>query len=174
MAEIIQKDGDLIKGLSENEVQAIGHCANAFNTMRSGVAAQIKFYYPQAYQADLATERGSKAKMGKFSEAELWGGPKFHYMDGDVHKYDSRYVFNIYGQYNYGYDGVQYVDYDALENGLKSVRNYMIIKKIQSIGFPYNMGCCRAGGEWSIVEEMIKRVFEKTSLKVVIYKFNRG
>ena len=174
MAEIIEKDGCLLEGLRNNGVQAIAHCANAFCTMRSGVAAQIKDQFPLAYQADLTTERGDKSKMGKYSVAELVNGPRYHQQIGNTHIYLPRYIFNIYGQYNYGYDGAQYVDYDALENGLKGVRNFMIIKSVLSLGLPHKIGCCRAGGNWSVIRPMIDRVFEKTKLKVIIYKFNRG
>lgn len=143
-----------MKALKDGEVQAIGHCANCFCTMRSGVAWQITNIYPIARTVDLETTMGDKDKLGTYTVAEV---------------VDQR-IFNIYGQYRFGYTGEQFVDYEALRKGLEGVRNYMIIMNVSSIGFPYKMGCDRAGGKWEVVEQMINEVFANAPLTVVIYK----
>lgn len=150
--------GDLLKGLIHNEVESIAHCANCFCTMRSGVAAQIRAWYPEAYAADCATTRGDQSKLGTFTFAK-------------THGYT---IFNIYGQFNFGYDGGQYLEYDKLRKGLEGVRNYMIINGIPSLGLPYNIGCARAGGKWEEVYKIIEETFEKTNLTINIYKYDRG
>lgn len=155
---IKEVDGDLLKGLVRNEVKAIAHCANCFNTMRSGVAAQIREWYPEAYKADCATLKGDQSKMGTFSYAEIYGYT----------------IFNIYGQYNFGYDGGQYLEYDKFRKGLEGVRNHMIIYGIRTLGLPYNIGCARAGGKWEEVFKIIKETFDKTPLEITIYKYDRG
>jgi len=150
--------GDLLKGLIHNEVESIAHCANCFCTMRSGVAAQIREWYPEACQADSKTVRGDQSKMGTFTFAE-------------THGYT---IFNIYGQYNFGYDGKQYLEYDMFRKGLEGVRNYMIINGIKTLGLPYNIGCARAGGKWEEVYKIIEETFNKTTLQINIYKYDRG
>lgn len=155
---INQIEGDLLKGLTRNEVQAVAHCANCFNTMNSGVAAYIKKWYPEAYAADCETLRGDQSKLGTFTF-------------GEAHGYT---IFNIYGQYNFGYDGRRYLEYDMFRKGLEGVRNYMIINGIKSLGLPYNIGCARAGGKWEEVYKIITETFEKTNLTINIYKYDKG
>jgi hypothetical protein len=36
----------------------------------------------------------------------------------------------------------------------------------EAIGFPYNMGCDRAGGDWGIVLEMIEFYFKDHQVKI--------
>lgn len=148
----------MVAALQSGEVQAIGHCANCFCTMRSGVAWQIVNAYPVAREEDLKTKMGDVNKLGTYSVAKM----------GEQH------IFNIYGQHRFGYTGAQFVDYDALRKGLERVRNHMIITNIRSIGFPYKMGCDRAGGKWEIVKKIIQEVFEHAPLLVVIFKLDLG
>jgi len=154
---LIEKQGDLLIGFKDKEVECITHCANAFCTMNSGVAWQIKTWYPAAYAADCLTVKGDQSKMGTCSVADIL----------------TQRIFNIYGQYTFGSDGAQYVEYDCLRSGLVYIRNYMIIYGFKSLGIPKLMGCARAGGKWSVVYDMINEVFAGTDLTVIIYEYNR-
>lgn len=93
--------------------------------------------------------------MGTFSYAEIKG----------------QYIFNIYGQFNFGYDGAQYLEYDMFRKGLESVRNFMIINGLHSLGVPHGIGCHRAGGRWEEVYKIIEETFENTDFELLIYKF---
>ena len=53
-------------------------------------------------------------------------------------------------------------------------RIYMIINGIKSLGLPHGIGCYRAGGDFMIVRQIIQEVFEKTDLKIILYKLNKG
>lgn len=54
--------GDLIKLALTGDFDVIVHGCNCFNTMGAGIAKTIKQTFPEAYQADLKTEKGSKQK----------------------------------------------------------------------------------------------------------------
>ena len=61
---IVEENVDLLK---VSDVESIGHCANCFCTMGSGIANQIKKVFPEAYTADLKTVSGDINKFGTFS-----------------------------------------------------------------------------------------------------------
>ena len=63
--------GDLIKRALRNEFDLIIHGCNCYCTMGKGIAKTIKENFPSAYQADLATNKGDKTKLGSFSYAKV-------------------------------------------------------------------------------------------------------
>lgn len=138
----------------EAPVDIIIHQANCFNTMSAGIAKRIKQIFPEAYKVDLATKRGDKNKLGTFSIAAS----------------KSKIIINLYGQYMYGRDKC-YTDYRAVKKGLIAIKEF--VKGVSDsqgevIGIPYGMGCVNAGGDWQIVERLIREVFEKSKFKVLI------
>ncbi|MND52998.1 hypothetical protein D3C80_440230 [compost metagenome] len=140
------------EALVRGDVGAIGHQANCFNTMKSGAAATVRKLFPEAIEADLQTVLGSKLKLGTFSVGETSYGP----------------VFNLYGQYNFGYDGRQYTDYHALGLALHQMQQECRNRCIDTVGF-VKLGCGLAGGEWGVVGPMIERAFPDTIFTVNIY-----
>ncbi|MFT9847790.1 macro domain-containing protein [Aneurinibacillus sp. REN35] len=140
----------VVKGnLLTSDCTVIGHQCNCFSTMGAGIAKQIKAMFPQVYKADQEFPLEPKERLGKMSFAEIPNG----------------YFFNLYGQFHYGTDKKQ-TDYEALASALTLMQQQIeIIKQERSemqvkIGFPFGMGCGLAGGDWSIVEKMIARVFD--------------
>ena len=87
---IVEENVDLLK---VSNVEAIGHCANCFCTMGSGIANQIKKVFPEAYTADLKTVSGDINKFGTFSVGVV-----------NSNNTSIKYVYNLYGQYRYGRD----------------------------------------------------------------------
>lgn len=78
------------------------------------------------------------------------------------------YIFNLYGQYNYGKDGAQYTNYEALRGSLRNMAF-----KLKSIGFTGTIGLPKigagtGGGDWKVIEEIIKN--ELKGLEVRIYE----
>ena len=63
--------GDLIKLALEGNFDVIIHGCNCFGTMGAGIAKTIKAEFPEAYKADLATEKGDKSKLGTYSTAKV-------------------------------------------------------------------------------------------------------
>ena len=147
--------------LLKSDVDAIGHCANCFNTMGSGIAKQIKKTFPEAFESDSKTEIGDKSKFGSFSV-------------GFVKKPHNqiKFVYNLYGQYYYGRDSRK-LNYESIDTALLKMRHDCISKPIKSIGFPKNMGCTLAGGDWSIVSSMIESVFNDGAFSVYICEYTQ-
>ena len=57
--------------------------------------------------------------------------------------------------------------YESLENALLSLRDDMISSDLNKLGMP-RIGCGLDGLEWTIVKEVIKRVFASTSIEIVV------
>lgn len=147
--------GDIFKA----PVQVIIHQANCFCTMKSGVAKAVKALYPRAAASDAMTASGDVRKLGDFS---------FALADGK----QDRTIINLYGQYRYGYDGKRYTDYKALVRGFNRIKDFLTKMEMegQVIGIPYKMGSDRGGGDWEIVEGIIKAVFESSPFTIFICK----
>ena len=63
--------GNLITLAKNGEFDVIIHGCNCFCTMGAGIAKTIKEEFPEAYQADLATNNGDKSKLGEISVAKV-------------------------------------------------------------------------------------------------------
>ncbi|MNF51704.1 Macro domain protein [compost metagenome] len=149
------RSGCLIKALKSGEVNVIGHQANCFNTMGSGVAKAIREVFPEAYEADCQTDRGDKEKLGGLTVA--------------VNQYGM--IFNLYGQYDYGRDPTRvYTQLDALYNALRSMHEILKMCGYQgNIGFP-KLGCGLGGAKWEQVEAVIEGIFTNEDMHVVVYE----
>lgn len=133
--------------LLEYPLDGIIHQANCFHTMGGGIALRIRNKWPEAYEADLQTEHGSKDKLGTFSVAIL--PSNFH-------------IFNMYSQYTFGMG--RQTNYDAVVRGLEAIREYAIANGLQKLGLPKYMGCRLGGGYWPVVRQIIAEVFENDGL----------
>lgn len=102
----------------------------------------------------------------------------------DVKVGSNLYVANIFGQYSTG-THKQQTEYSALINGLQYVAytNYLgddtkveetcfgvevFPNLVTDVYIPYGMGCGLGGGDWSLVQNIIERVFEKAEKDVFI------
>lgn len=152
------KEGCLVKALQGGEVNAIGHQANCFHTMNSGVAKAIRLAIPGAYDADVTqTVKGDRSKMGDFSIYQL------REEDGEP----CGLVYNLYGQYNYGYDAKGYTDYEALASAMIKMRDDLRTgNNLTKVGFP-KIGAGLGGGDWQTIEDIIVKVF--AGFEVVVY-----
>jgi len=129
--------GDLIKAALEGQFDVIAHGANCFCTMGAGIAKQIKNTFPEAYAADLRTQKGDETKLGSWSSARI----------------GSLEVLNCYTQYYYGFlFGVPPVDYVAIKKCMQWIKTLYSGKRI---GMPM-IGCGLAGGDWAIVSTIIE------------------
>lgn len=147
-----------IGNLVREPLDAWIHQCNCFNTMGSGVAKEVRESYPEVYEADCRTIKGDTGKLGSFSFAKT--------KDGKV-------GYNLYSQFNYGYDGKLYTNYDAMRRGLEKIREHIRtnLKTNAKVGIPCRMGCARGGGDWNEVLRIITEVFEKESVEIVICEF---
>lgn len=147
---IIDYKGDIFN----SGVNGIIHQANLHHTFGSGIAAQVKVKFPDAYQADLATKEGDYHKLGTFSHAYQ-------------HKID---IFNIYSQIGFRTVGNQCAThYPSVFAGMTAVRKYIDDTSIDyRLGIPYKYGCGLAGGDFIIVEKIIRDVFKDWKNQVLI------
>ena len=136
--------GDLIKAAKSGKVDVIIHQANCFCLMGAGIARIIADEFPEMYKVDQETIVGDITKFGSFSYA---------YMN----KYNL-HGFNAYGQYRTG----RSTDYDQLKSSLLQINKYIddnIDDKNIRIGLPM-LGCGIGGGDWNVVDQIIKDVFK--------------
>ena len=150
------KVSNLIQAAIDGEVNVIAHCANCFNTMKSGIAPQIVAMFPEAGEVDKETIKGDRRKLGSATAAY----DEFHKV----------LVVNLYGQYYYGREkGKVYVDYDALRKSFGVMRNFMSQAiRYPKIGLP-KLAAGLSGGNWSIIEQIIKDELTAYSYDVTIY-----
>jgi len=156
------KDGDLL----ESDVNIIVHQANCMGVMGAGIALSIKSKYPQVFAK-------YKRVTGSYKDRnQLLGRCLLISEDGRIVKAndkkensDTKIIANLFGQYGYG-RGLQ-TDYEALEKALIELK-YFAQNNNLSVGLPYNIGCGNAGGDWSIVEEIIEKIF--VDYPVEVYK----
>lgn len=120
--------------------------------MGGGIALAVKNKFHAAYQADLATEYASRHKMGLFSLARVTTDPNI------------KFIVNLYAQYSFGTDRVQ-LDYGAFESGMRRVVTWAEGENPKMvIGIPYGIGCGLAGGKFSVVQSILRKSFENSTV----------
>ena len=154
MIEIIT--GDLL----EAKEKYIIHQTNCFSTgSAAGIARAIFDKYPYA---NCYSDRKEVSKPGSID------------IRGDG--IDKRYIINLHGQlypgspkYSMSIDNEK-ARKDYFYQGLLRVAK---IKDLESIAFPYRIGCGIAGGNWKLYLKMINNFanyVETKSVKVVMYQ----
>lgn len=137
------------------------HQANCQNRMGSGVALQVKQKYPRTAEADLNTVAGDRSKLGTFS----WALNE-----------DGKIGYNLYSQFNYGYDGKCYTDYEAMKNGLTAIKKHLsqfsTTPTDPVLAIPAKIGCTRGGGDWNIVKGILYEIFGTGPVTLVICNFS--
>ena len=134
----------------EGNFQLIAHGCNCFNTFGSGIAKEVRERLPEVYEADRKTIKGDISKLGNIT-----------YYD-----YDKFTVLNCYIQYGTSCTTPQ-IDYEALTLCMRKINQQY---PGRSIGLPL-IGCGLAGGNWFIVEKMLKE--ELKDMDVTIVRFNK-
>lgn len=148
--------GDLL----QSDCEVIAHQANCFSKMYSGIAGQIRKIYPDAVKADEEFPFKPALRLGGCSFCDTVGTNGLH-----------KRVYNLYGQYSMGTDK-QHTDYKALESALDTMMIHLEKSGMSNvkIGVPWRMGCGLGGGDWNVVEEILKRVSERHRRDIYIYQ----
>jgi O-acetyl-ADP-ribose deacetylase (regulator of RNase III) len=142
--------GDLIALARSGSFDVIVHGCNCFCAMGNGIAGQIKVQLPQAFQADLATKKGDRSKLGTCSTATI--GPLT--------------VVNAYTQFTWSKKGQQVADYAAIASCFRFVKERFAG---QRIGLP-KIGAGLAGGDWATIATLIDRELEGEDVTLVEYR----
>jgi O-acetyl-ADP-ribose deacetylase (regulator of RNase III) len=135
--------GDLLELALEGRFDVVIHGCNCQNSMAAGIAKTIRNRFPEAYEADQRTAKGSREKLGTFSSAVI--------QRGDV----SFVLVNAYTQFHYRGRGVL-ADYDAIGRVMRSIREAYRGKRF---GYP-KIGAGLAMGDWPTIVARIDEAFE--------------
>lgn len=145
--------GDLIALAKSGQFDVIVHGCNCFCTMGSGIAKQIRDQFPEAYQADLETDRGDKEKLGSYSLATL------------QQKNHAVTIVNAYTQFDFSGPGIL-ADY----NSIKRIFNRIKIQFTgQRIGYP-KIGAGLAKGDWRVIACIIDKALKGEKHTLVEYQ----
>ena len=144
--------GDLIAMAQGGEFDVIAHGCNCQCAMGAGIAKTIKATFPEAYEADLRTEKGDRGKLGTCSLAEC---------SADT---GSVVVVNAYTQFHYRGRGKK-VDYDAIRGCMAWIADRYSGRRI---GLP-KIGAGLGGGDWATIEAIIAEELEGEDVTVVEY-----
>lgn len=150
--------GDLIKLAKQGVFDVIIHGCNCGNAMGAGIALAIKHEFPEAYQADCATIKWDRSKLGTISHATVSSSLQQH--DG----HNSIIIVNGYTQYHWKGKGTL-VDYDAVRSVMRCVKNKY---SGQRIGYPL-IGAGLAKGDWNLIEQIIDEELEGEDHTLVRY-----
>jgi len=146
-------EGDLIKKAKEGEFDLIAHGCNCFCIMGAGIAEGIRSEFPEAFDADQTTTKGSKEKLGTCSFAKI------------EREGINLIVVNAYTQFDYRGRVVK-VDYDAVRLCMKWIKENFEGKRI---GLP-KIGAGLAGGDWEKISQIIDEELTGEDVTLVKYK----
>ena len=148
----------LNKNLLHSDSQYIAHQTNCVTKSSKGLAKQIFSTFP--YANTYGDKYGDKRKVGTI---DIMGNKT------------QRKVINMNAQYKPSRPSKGEFDGKLCREKWFSecLEQIEKIKDLESIAFPYRIGCGYGGGDWdtyhSMLSEFAKRV-EKRNVKVVLYK----
>ena len=76
----------------------------------------------------------------------------------------------LFGQEKYGYNGVKYTSYDAIDKSLKTLVQKMVANSIDRVAMPYKMSSDRGGADWDVILALVKSAFKDTNITIEIWK----
>lgn len=147
-------EGDLFKGAVGRCV--IAHGCNAFGEMGAGFAAMMRDRFPENF-----------LEYRRFCGAGRIGVGQWLC----VHE-DDKAIFNLITQYDYGKEpGVVYVDYAAVEKGLRAVELYARLYKLP-VHIPF-IGAGKAQGDPEKLKAIFEEVFAQTDAMLYLKPTSR-
>lgn len=144
--------GDLVALALNNVFDVIVHGCNCQCVMGAGIAKTIRQKFPQAYQADLQTQKGDASKLGTISFATVPINGK------------DLVIVNAYTQRGWQGAGVK-ADYQAIRSAFRLVKHQFTGLRI---GYPA-IGAGLAGGDWAVVSAIIEEELAGEEHTFVIY-----
>lgn len=144
---------EIIRGdLLSSDASAICHQVNCRCVMGAGIAAVISEKWPivkERYKKAFENLKDRHSLLGKIQTVKIG---------------QNRYVVNIFGQDDYGHDGV-YTDYSALNRAFKQLNKRFAG---QTVAFPYGFGCGLGGGDWTDIERMMVILLPDCDVKIYL------
>jgi len=155
MSRVKIRTGNLLKA-SE---QFITHQCNCLTHRSAHLSKQVFTAFPYADIYSIR-EKGQEDQLGTI---EIRGNGE-----------DQRYIINLLGQFYPGrtkYPNSKKDGLKAREDAFRSCLEHILeIEDMESIAFPFGVGCGAAGGDWSTYLAMIEDFADQTDAEVVIYK----
>lgn len=165
-------DGDVIKLAKEGSFDVVVHGCNCLSTMGAGVAHQMAKEFG-CDQFEMEKAGPSIHKLGNIDfETLFWEETKWTKYPDEDGKWATikLIVVNAYTQYMYGKNHVDGVaapfDYEAFTICMRKMNNTF---KDKHVGMP-RIGSHLAGGDWSMIEEIIEKELTNCKVTVVNYK----
>lgn len=145
----------------------IAHQVNCMGVMGSGVAAQVKERFPDAYKAYRAfCDQNRDQRIAMLGTTQFCAVSR--YPDSGLPRV---YLANLFAQYDYGRDRSRvYTDYAALRQCFVKLSDFALPSD-RIIALPSRIGCGYGGGDWEgVVLPMIEEVFLKNRVLVCEYQ----
>ncbi len=130
--------GDAVAALKSGDINVLAHQVNLQGVMGAGIAKQIREAFPNVYE--LYREAVRTHELGLANVQLVRVGP-------------SQWIANIAGQSKFGRGG-NHTDYGALRMAFSDLAEFLDGTSLR-VGLPYGFGCGLAGGDWSIVSQII-------------------
>lgn len=158
--------------LFDTDAQIIAHSCNCRGAMGSGVAKQVKERFPNVYKAYVSCCNISRARnanlLGEVLFSDASGECPFEIgIECSIEEFPI--IANVFGQDNFGYDGKQYTDLEALRNGFKAIYSVALFHHWK-VAIPYKIASDRGGADWDVVYKMIEEIF--VGVEVELWKLN--
>ena len=151
--------------LLDSDCQYIAHQCNCYSRRGAGLASAIFKAFPWANVYSDRSERGNDAAL--FGSISIHGDPKQR----------QRYVINIYGQLK---PGKPSPGRDSAASRLQAFRKALDqiakVPELESIGFPYWVGCGLAGGDWNEYEKLLEDFARRVGgrgVSVILYRLSQ-
>ena len=145
--------GNLVTG----DYPVIVHQVNCKGVMGAGIAKQIRDKHPIVY-SDYKNALAEGATLGHIVVSHESG------LNGQL-------IISMFAQDGYGRNK-RYTDYEAFKKCLnvlaRIMNDYSPKGHYNRIAFPYGIDCGLAGGDWNIIQGMLKDFSEKVKQEVVI------
>lgn len=142
MLNVIEKD------ITTIDSGIIAHQVNCRGKMGSGIAGALRSKYPCIFAPYSKIIRSYIASGEK---EPILGTVNLVPVSGTLR------VANMFTQYDYGYDGGLYTNYDAIESAFKRLK--MVNYKKLPVYIPYRYGSGLGGADWNVVLEAIESVY---------------
>lgn len=166
MSTIMNQEITIINGsILDSEVKYICHQCNCVTTNSKGLASKIFGKWPCANTYSNRLISGVPSVPGSIDIIKV----KNHESNLE------QFIINMYGQYYPGTSKYPNNQKDGIKSREQYFRHCLIelskLHNLESVAFPYGIGCSLAGGHWPTYLSMIKEFANNVDAKIFIYKF---
>ena len=144
--------GDLIQLAVNGQFDLIAQGCNCYSTMGAGIARAVMEVFPSAFEADRATKRGDRAKLGRCTFAVI------------AFETSLLIVVNDYRQFDWRGRGAK-VDYAAVRSCMGGIKRRHPGGRIGL----QKIGAGLAGGDWLTISSIIEEELAGENVTLVEY-----